>query len=219
MGGRRGKNPTANSARHLSETSGPATEQVSGMSPGRSFTQISLVLFSHAHYTQALQGWQFETVSIEHNDNRNAPISAIEMTGLETHDPLKATRITFFHMLLTWMLGRILLTNGRSRDVMERRGEIVRLGHALGSSKLLFQRGEWWTQLTPNFWFKPGHDWIDETLNCSSEGRRDAQILCGRVDHGRKSPSSFPREERGSLCGARRMRMPWSYLLSGAKCG
>ncbi len=84
------------------------------------------------------------------------------MTGLETYDSLKATRITFFHMLLTWMLGRILLMNGRSGDILQRRGEIVRLGHALRSSKLLFQRAEWWAQLTPNFWFKPGHDWMDD---------------------------------------------------------
>jgi hypothetical protein len=33
---------------------------------------------------------------------------------------------------------------------------------ALRSSKLLFQRAEWWAQPTPNFWFKPGHDWMDE---------------------------------------------------------
>jgi hypothetical protein len=36
------------------------------------------------------------------------------------------------------------------------------LGRAGSSSKLLFQRGEWWQQLTPNFWFKPGHDGVDE---------------------------------------------------------
>jgi hypothetical protein len=110
----------------------------------------------YAHYTQELQGWQFVTVSVG-NDG-----TATEMTGLEAYDPLKATRITFFHMLLTWMLGRILLTHGQSSDVLQRRGEIIRLGQALSSSKLLFRRGEWWQQLTPNFWFKPGHDWMDE---------------------------------------------------------
>jgi hypothetical protein len=110
----------------------------------------------YAHYTQELQGWQFVTVSVG-NDG-----TATEMTGLEAYDPLKATRITFFHMLLTWMLGRILLTHGQSSDVLQRRGEIIRLGQARSSSKLLFRRGEWWQQLTPNFWFKPGHDWMDE---------------------------------------------------------
>jgi len=120
------------------------------------YANLAQAVQPYAHYTQELQGWQFVTLSVDHDG------SAIETTGLETYDPLKATRITFFHMLLTWMLGRILLTNGQSRDVLQRRGEIVRLGHALRSSKLLFQQAEWWAQLTPNFWFKPGHDWTDE---------------------------------------------------------
>jgi hypothetical protein len=50
----------------------------------------------YAHYTQELQGWQFVTVSVENHDDRNAPISAIEMTGLDTYDPLKATELRSF---------------------------------------------------------------------------------------------------------------------------
>jgi hypothetical protein len=77
----------------------------------------------YAYYTEELQGWQFVTVSVEHDS-----YTAIEMTGLETYDLLKATRITFFHMLLTWMLGRILVTDGRSRDVLQRREKLFGLG-------------------------------------------------------------------------------------------
>jgi len=36
----------------------------------------------------------------------------VAMHGLETSDALQVTRITLFHMLLTWMLGRILLAHG-----------------------------------------------------------------------------------------------------------
>ncbi len=111
----------------------------------------------YAHYTSNLQGWQLVTVA---NDGDR---SFVTMHGLETYDPVKASRITLLHMLLTWMLGRILIAHGKNPDVLERRESIVRLGRALGRSKLLFKRGEWWMQLTPYVLFKPGHDWRDDT--------------------------------------------------------
>lgn len=111
----------------------------------------------YAHYTSELQGWQYATVA--HAGGRRY----IVMTGLETYDPLRATRITLLHILLTWMLGRILLAHGGNADVLERREQIVELGQALGRSKLLFQRGEWSTQLVPHMLFKPGIDWRDDT--------------------------------------------------------
>jgi hypothetical protein len=111
----------------------------------------------YAHYTSELQGWQFATVAYDGGREFMA------MFGLETYDVLQATRITLFQMLLTWMLGRILLAHGRNLDVLARRDSILGLGRALGSSKLLFQRGEWWAQLAPHMLFKPGHDWRDDT--------------------------------------------------------
>jgi len=111
----------------------------------------------YAHYTSELQGWQFATV--DYNGGKDF----VAKFGLETYDPLQATRITLFHMLLTYMLGRILLVHGKNPDVMARQGDILKLGHALGSSKLLFKRGEWWSQLAPHMLFKPGHDWRHDT--------------------------------------------------------
>lgn len=111
----------------------------------------------YAHYTSELQGWQFATVAYEGGRG------SIAMYGLETYDALQATRITLFHMLLTWMLGRILLAHGKNADVLDRRESILELGRALGSSKLLSVGREWWTQLAPHMLFKPGHDWRDDT--------------------------------------------------------
>lgn len=111
----------------------------------------------YAHYTSELQGWQFATVAYEGGTEFTA------MLGLETYDPLQATRITLFHMLLTYVLGRILLAQGKNPDVLSRRAEILELGQALSSSKLLFQRGEWWAQLAPHMLFKPGNDWRHDT--------------------------------------------------------
>ena len=90
----------------------------------------------YAHYTQRLQGWQFATVDYDGGHEFTATF------GLETYDALRATRITLFHMLLTWMLGRVLLTHGQNPDVLQRRESILALGRALGASKLLFERGE-----------------------------------------------------------------------------
>jgi len=111
----------------------------------------------YAHYTTELQGWQLANVGYEGGKTFTA------MLGLETYDPLQATRITLFHMLLTYILGRILLVHGKNPDILSRRTEIVELGRALSSSKLLFQRGEWWAQLAPHMLFKPGNDWLHDT--------------------------------------------------------
>jgi len=111
----------------------------------------------YAHYTAELQGWQLVTVAYDGGRK------LIALQGLETYDALQATRVTLFHMLLTWMLGRILLAHGGNPDVLECRESILGLGRALGTSKLLSKRGEWWTQLAPHMLFKPGHDWRDDT--------------------------------------------------------
>jgi hypothetical protein len=120
------------------------------------YRNLGKAVQSYAHYTHQLQGWQLVTLQSDGNLERTVTF------GIGTYDPLLATRITFFQMLLTWMLGRILLTHGRNADVLARRGEITRLGRALGASKLLFKGGEWWAQLTPDMVFKPGYDWMDK---------------------------------------------------------
>jgi hypothetical protein len=84
----------------------------------------------YAHYTSELQGWQFVTVDYDGGRQFTATF------GLETYDALQATRIMLFHMLLTYMLGRILLFHGKNPDAMSRRADILKLGQALGSSTL-----------------------------------------------------------------------------------
>jgi hypothetical protein len=121
------------------------------------FGNLARAVQPYAHYTSELQGWQFATVAYAGGNDFVATF------GLETYDALQASRITLFHMLLTWMLGRILLAHGRNVDVLARRDSIIRLGRALALSKLLFEGGEWWKQLAPVMLFKPGHAWRDDT--------------------------------------------------------
>jgi len=111
----------------------------------------------YAHYTTELQGWQLLLVEYDGGKQYTA------MAGLQTYDPIKATRITLFHALLTWMLGRILIAKGDNQDVLNVQQQITALGKAIGKSKLLFQSTEWWKQLTPDMLFMPGHSWRDNT--------------------------------------------------------
>lgn len=110
----------------------------------------------YAHYTTELEGWLYAVIDHDGGSEFTA------MVGLETYDPLQATRITLFHMLLTWMLGRILLAHGQNEDILSRKTQISELGQALAASKLLFEKGEWWSQLAPHMLFKPGVDWRDD---------------------------------------------------------
>lgn len=121
------------------------------------YGNLSRAVQDYAHYTPRLQGWQFVTVA--HDAEKHAVVTF----GLETYDALLATRVTLLHMLLTWMLGRILLAHGRNNHVNELHQQIVRLGNALGDSKLLFRNGDWGSQLAPHMFFKHGHTWRDDT--------------------------------------------------------
>lgn len=83
----------------------------------------------YAHYTPKLQGWQMTTLA--YAGGREATMAY----GLKAYDATKASRITLLHMLLTWMLGRILLLNADNPDVRTREQDIRRLGESLASVK------------------------------------------------------------------------------------
>lgn len=120
------------------------------------YGNVARAVQDYAHYTPKLQGWQFTTLS--HDGGQRAVVAY----GLETYDALLATRITLLHILLSWMLGRVLLAHGQNHDVLARQQDIVNLGDALGSSKLLFREGDWGSQLAPMMLFNPGVSWRDD---------------------------------------------------------
>ena len=110
----------------------------------------------YAHYTTELQGWQLAIVSYPGGGE------FVVAAGLQTYDPLQATRITLFHMLLTWMLGRMLLAHHQNALVRNRETEISELGRAIAKSKLLFHGQDWGAQLAPHVLFMPGRGWWDD---------------------------------------------------------
>lgn len=115
------------------------------------YANMAKAVQPYAHYTQELQGWQYAVVS--HNNDGQF----IAMTGLETYDPTQATRVTLFHMLLTFMLGRILLAHGGNPDVNKRESQITKLGGSIAGSRLLFEKGEWGTQFAPHMLLRHGY--------------------------------------------------------------
>ena len=121
------------------------------------YANLARAVQPYAHYTSDLQGWQFS------NHSYDGGTTFLASTGLENYDSLLATRITLLHALLTWMLGRILLDHGKNTDVLTRKSDIHDLGKALGSSRLLFEGGDWGSQLAPHMFFKPGQSWGDES--------------------------------------------------------
>lgn len=120
------------------------------------YANLARAVQPYAHYTAELQGWQF--VERAYSGGK----TFVAEFGFETYDPLKASRVTLLHMLLTWMLGRILVAQGKHQPAMARHQDILRLGSSLSRSKLLFENGDWGTQLAPHMLFKPGHSWRDD---------------------------------------------------------
>lgn len=120
------------------------------------FRNLSRAVQPYAHYTHELMGWQFRLV---HYAGGNRYLAEV---GRGSYDPLKASRITLFHALLCWTIGRLLQESGNAKSIRGFSLQIRELGVALGSSKLLFDRGDWGLQLLPDMPFRPGSDWHDE---------------------------------------------------------
>lgn len=101
----------------------------------------------YAHYGRSLAQWQLRLHRLHDPNLPNADIQAvIEMTP-RAYDAQKATRITLFHALLTYALGRIWMTT--NREDVEFAALITRMGVALGKSRYLDGRQTNWSQ---QFW-------------------------------------------------------------------
>ncbi|MBZ0320871.1 MAG: hypothetical protein K8L91_30940 [Anaerolineae bacterium] len=111
----------------------------------------------YAHYTQGLMGWQFSVVDT--NLSKSQYLASLDLLG--GYDPLKASRITLFHSILGWTLGRLLLTHGKNQDVLDREDKILDWGKSLASSKLLFHKENWGVQLLADVFFKSGASYFD----------------------------------------------------------
>jgi hypothetical protein len=101
----------------------------------------------YAHYGRNLAQWQLRLHRLHDPNKSDADIHAIiEMTP-RAYDAQKATRITLFHALLTYALGRIWMA--AHRDDREFAALITKMGIALGKSRYLDGHQTNWSQ---QFW-------------------------------------------------------------------
>lgn len=102
----------------------------------------------YAHYGRSLAQWQLGPARyIETPETPDIPITGIMQLRPRAYDPQKATRITLFNGLLTYVLGRIWL--GNVGDDVEFADFIERFGDALGRSRYLDGHQTNWSQ---QFW-------------------------------------------------------------------
>ncbi|EAO9145986.1 hypothetical protein E9961_09565 [Salmonella enterica] len=94
----------------------------------------------YAHYGRDLAQWQVRLCNVDGNN------ALLEMKP-HAYDPQKATRITLYHALLTYVLGRIWISSNYGDMPFE--NLINRLGIALGKSRYLDGHSTDWSQ---QFW-------------------------------------------------------------------
>lgn len=97
----------------------------------------------YAHYSTHLAKWQLRMHFPAMEEGKHTAVA--EWTP-RAYDPQKATRITLFHAILTYTLGRIWVAG---RNDVEFSALINRLGKALGKSKYLDGHETNWEQ---QFW-------------------------------------------------------------------
>lgn len=109
----------------------------------------------YAHYGRSLAQWQLRLYRFHDADEPNADSRAIIEMRPRAYDAQKATRITLFHALLSYVLGRIWQTANPTDT--EFAALMTRLGMALGKSRYLDgHQTDWSRQFWAMVWERGG---------------------------------------------------------------
>ena len=99
--------------------------------------QFATALHPYAHFSPELMHWQERFFGFDDSG------MGWVMTENDAYDPQKASRITLFHSILHFTLGRILMENCAHADA-DFRSLVIEFGHALSNSKYLSgHRTDW----------------------------------------------------------------------------
>lgn len=109
--------------------------------------QFAKAVQSYAHYTRYLAQWQAGLRHVQPTDEPDRPYFAMLELGPRIYDAQKASRITLFHGLLHYLLGRVWLA-ANPGDVAFAQ-EVASFGGALGRSDYLDGHQTDWSQ---QFW-------------------------------------------------------------------
>lgn len=109
--------------------------------------EFGKALHPYSHYSPELQSWQIALAGDNAHKDPDGNYLLLAKIGLESYEANKATRVTLLHVLLSYILGRIVVENNGVPGVM---GDEVRaLGKAIAASPELYQGKINWHQ---QFW-------------------------------------------------------------------
>lgn len=109
--------------------------------------EFTAALQPYAHYSSKLAQWQMRLVpGALPSESENGFNRVLEMRP-RAYDPQKTTRITLFHALVTYALGRICIARQSSKSPLDQ--NVLKLGKALGKSNYLDGHSTDWGQ---QFW-------------------------------------------------------------------
>lgn len=103
----------------------------------------------YAHYSSPLLQWQYRLhhVPLPSNDDGNKELKRVIELAPRAYDAQKATRITLFHGVISYILGHVVMA-ARPEDA-EFCQLVERVGVALGKSRYLDGHATNWSQ---QFW-------------------------------------------------------------------
>ncbi|MEI9715944.1 hypothetical protein V5049_10925 [Moellerella wisconsensis] len=104
----------------------------------------------YAHYSRELQGWQL-AINDNAKMNCNGHYVLNAKFGFNTYDSSKATRLTLFHVLLSWTLGKIITNNIEIPDLKKQLEQLqiaLELADELGKGKLSWAQQFWSLEFT-----------------------------------------------------------------------
>lgn len=110
------------------------------------YSRLAKAVQPYAHCSPELLQWNLAAVTgLEGNRF---------VGGVGLYDAVKASRLTLFHVLVCWTLGRILFTNQHLPTGLVTFDDVRSLGSALVRSDLLIESKDWSVQLWPHMFFK-----------------------------------------------------------------
>lgn len=118
--------------------------------------EFSAALQPYAHYGSKLAQWQVRLLpSMATPEDFSSSTTALIELRPRAYDAQKATRITLFHAVLVYALGRIWMASNSADP--EFRSVIARLGIALGKSRYLDGHStDWGQQFWAMLWAREG---------------------------------------------------------------
>ena len=110
------------------------------------FARLSKAVQPYAHCSPELLQWSLSVLTPLEDRRFVAAVGA--------YDATKASRLTLFHILVTWTLGRILQATRPPSSPLVAGSAVTSLGTALASSEYLVENQDWSVQLWPHMFMR-----------------------------------------------------------------